>query len=211
MPPRPTPSSGCSEQNVSSGFAFLDRIAGFDISQRPIEFTAKASTNARAFLVGLINTLIVGVIGIVLATILGFAIGIARLSPNWLVAKIATVYVEFIRNIPLLLQLYFWYSAVLKPLPPPRQSVTFMDSVFLNNRGVYFPSIDLGGAGLAVFARLRRSPSPPRSAWPAGARSARRRPASGRRSDGSPSASSSCCRCSPSSSRAGPVTVRCRS
>jgi general L-amino acid transport system permease protein len=142
------------EQNTSSGFDFLSRIAGFDISQRPIEFTAKSSTNARAFVVGLLNTLIVGAIGIVLATILGFAVGIARLSSNWLVAKIATVYVEFIRNIPLLLQLYFWYSAVLKPLPPPRQSVTILGGFFLNNRGIYLPAFDFGGAGLAILVAL---------------------------------------------------------
>lgn len=142
------------EQNVSTGFGFLDRVAGFDISQRPIEFTAKSSTNARAFLVGLINTLIVGAIGVVLATLLGFALGIARLSTNWLIARIATVYVEFIRNIPLLLQLYFWYSAVLKPLPPPRQSVTVGSSIFLNNRGIYFPSFDFGGSGPMIVGAL---------------------------------------------------------
>jgi general L-amino acid transport system permease protein len=142
------------EQNVSSGFAFLDRIAGFDISQRPIEYTAKASTNGRAFLVGLINTLIVGAIGIVFATLIGFAIGVARLSTNWLIAKLATIYVEFLRNIPLLLQLYFWYSAVLKPLPAPRQSVNVFDWAFLNNRGIYLPYFDLGGAGLPIVAAL---------------------------------------------------------
>jgi general L-amino acid transport system permease protein len=142
------------QQNTAMGFEFLHRPAGFDISQTPIEFTSKGSTNLEAFVVGLLNTLIVGSIGVVVATILGFTIGIARLSPNWLISKIATVYVEFIRNIPLLLQLYFWYSAVLKPLPNPRQSVSVGDTVFLNNRGVYMPAIDLGGSGLAMLIGL---------------------------------------------------------
>src|SRR5262249_5120594 len=105
------------EQGTASGFQFLWRPAGFDISQRPIEFAAKSSSNARAFAVGLLNTLIVASLGIVLATIIGFVVGISRLSTNWLLARLATVYVELIRNIPLLLQLYVWYKAVLKPLP----------------------------------------------------------------------------------------------
>jgi general L-amino acid transport system permease protein len=139
------------ELNIASGFGFLDRPAGFDISQRPIPYSSSTSTNADAFLVGLINTLIVGVIGIFFATIVGFLVGIARLSTNWLVARIATVYVEFIRNIPPLLQLLFWYSAVLKPLPAPRQSLSVGDLVFLNNRGIFLPAVDFGGAGLVIF------------------------------------------------------------
>jgi general L-amino acid transport system permease protein len=109
-------------QNIASGFGFFDNVAGFDISQRPIEFSA-TSTYGQAFLVGLLNTLIIGVIGIFLATIRGFLIGIARLSSNWIVARLATVYVETLRNLPLLLQLLFWYGAVLKPLPGPKQSL----------------------------------------------------------------------------------------
>jgi general L-amino acid transport system permease protein len=142
------------QQNTSSGFEFLGRIAGFDISQSPIEFSAKNSTHGRALIVGILNTLIVAAIGIPAATIIGFLIGIARLSSNWLVSRIATVYVEFIRNIPLLLQLYFWYSAVLKPLPLPRQSITLFDTVFLNNRGVYLPAVSFGGAGPAITVSL---------------------------------------------------------
>ena len=115
---RPT----CKRQNIASGFGFIDRTAGFDISQTLIDFDA-SMTYGRAFLVGLLNTLLVAGLGIVLATVLGFIIGIARLSTNWLVARLATVYVEVIRNMPLLLQLFFWYFAVLKSLPAPRQSL----------------------------------------------------------------------------------------
>lgn len=109
-------------QKIASGFGFWDVVSGFDINQRLIDYSA-TSTYGRAFWVGLLNTLIVAAVGIVLATFLGFAIGIARLSSNWIVAKIAMVYVEVIRNLPLLLQLFFWYNAVLKPLPNPRQSI----------------------------------------------------------------------------------------
>ena len=102
---------------IASGFGFWFNTAGFDISQTLISYSAQASTYGRAFWVGLLNTLLVAGFGVVLATILGFVIGIARLSTNWLVAKTATGYVETIRNIPLLLQLLFWYNAVLKTLP----------------------------------------------------------------------------------------------
>ena len=101
---------------IASGFGFWDNTAGFDISQTLIDYST-TSTYGRAFWVGLLNTLLVAALGIVLATILGFLIGIARLSKNWLVARLAGFYVEIIRNIPLLLQLLFWYNAVLKALP----------------------------------------------------------------------------------------------
>jgi general L-amino acid transport system permease protein len=126
-------------QNIASGFGFIDRTAGFDISQHLIAFD-NSMTYGRAFAVGLLNTLLVAGLGIVLATVLGFVIGIARLSTNWLVARLATVYVEVIRNVPLLLQLFFWYFAVLKSLPPPRQSLTLPAGGFLNVRGLYLPS-----------------------------------------------------------------------
>src|ERR1700674_4970766 len=100
-------------QNIASGFDFVDRTAGFDISQSLIAYD-NGMTYGRAFLVGLFNTLLVAGLGIVFATILGFVVGISRLSANWLVARLATVYVEVIRNVPLLLQLFFWYFAVLK-------------------------------------------------------------------------------------------------
>ncbi len=126
-------------QGIASGFAFMNSTAGFGIITSLIEYT-EASSYGRAFLVGLLNTLLVSFMGIVMATILGVIIGIARLSNNWLVARLATVYIELFRNIPLLLQIFFWYFAVLRALPSPKGSLNFMDSVFVNNRGVYLPS-----------------------------------------------------------------------
>jgi general L-amino acid transport system permease protein len=125
--------------NIATGFGFWDQTAGFDISQTLIPYSSSVSSYGRAFWVGLLNTLLVAGIGIVLATILGFIIGIARLSRNFLVARIATAYVELIRNLPLLLQLLFWYNAVLKALPELRDSYTFFGG-FLNNRGLFFPA-----------------------------------------------------------------------
>ena len=101
---------------------------------------AETSTYGRAFLVGLVNTLLVASIGVVLATILGFVIGIARLSNNWLISTLAAVYIEILRNIPLLLQLFFWYFAVLRTLPSPRQSISVLGTFFLNNRGLQSPA-----------------------------------------------------------------------
>ncbi len=140
-------------QNIASGFDFLDRTSGFDISQSLIEYS-NVSTYGRAFWVGLLNTLLVSAIGIFFATVVGFVMGIARLSSNWLIARLATVYVETVRNVPLLLQLMFWYFAVLKNLPPPRQSVLLTGGGFLNVRGLYLPAPvpDPGfGAVVAVF------------------------------------------------------------
>ena len=124
---------------IASGFGFWNQTAGFDISQTLIEYTAQSGTYGRAFWVGLLNTLLVAAIGIVLATIVGFIVGIARLSKNWLVGKVSTGYVELIRNVPLLLQLLFWYNAVLKALPDLRDSWTLPGSIFLNNRGFFSP------------------------------------------------------------------------
>ncbi len=124
---------------IASGFGFLDNTAGFDISQALIPFSAAGSTYGEAFIVGLLNTLVVAAIGVVFATILGFTVGIARLSTNWMVAKVAMVYVEIVRNIPLLLQLLFWYNAVLGPLPQPRNSLEFGAGFFLNSRGLFMP------------------------------------------------------------------------
>jgi general L-amino acid transport system permease protein len=126
-------------QGIASGFGFLDTTAGFSISMSLIPYSEESSYG-RVFLVGLINTLLVSVIGIFFATILGFLIGIARLSRNWLVAKMAASYIEILRNIPLLLQLFFWYFAVLRTLPSPRDSVQIFNSFFLNNRGLSSPS-----------------------------------------------------------------------
>ena len=126
-------------------FDFLSAPGGFDINQHLISFSSEeGSTYWRAFLVGLLNTVLVSAIGIVLATILGFVIGIARLSTNWIVARLAQVYVEVIRNIPLLLQLIFWYNAVLKPLPAPRMALSFGAGFFLSNRGLTMPDPSFG-------------------------------------------------------------------
>jgi len=141
-------------QKITSGFGFLDNTAGFGINQSLIPYD-ESDTYARVFFVGLLNTLLVAAIGIVLATIVGFVVGLARLSRNWLVARLAGGYVELIRNLPLLFQLLFWYLAVLGTLPGPRQSISLFGAIFLNNRGVIVPAPVAGegtGAVMAVFA-----------------------------------------------------------
>ena len=139
-------------RGIPTDFAFWDRPAGFDINQTLVAFNATYSYG-RAFLIGLLNTLIVAAIGIVFATLLGFAIGAARLSQSWLVARLATVYVETLRNVPLLLQLLFWYNAVLSQLPAPRQSIGLLELVFINNRGLLVPTpIPLAGAAVMPMA-----------------------------------------------------------
>ena len=125
-------------RGMPMGFGFWNEVAGFDINLHLISYT-NLSTYGRAFWVGLLNTLLIAVICIPLATLLGFAIGVARLSPNWLLSRLALVYTSILRNIPLLLLLLFWYNAVLKSLPDPRQSISMGDVVFLDNRGLYLP------------------------------------------------------------------------
>ncbi|HMR33387.1 MAG TPA: amino acid ABC transporter permease [Geminicoccaceae bacterium] len=125
---------------VASGFDFLARLSGFDISQTLIDYSSSTGSFGRAFIVGLLNTFYVAVVGIILATIIGFVMGIARLSSNWLVNRLALVYVEIIRNVPLLLQLIFWYAVVLAALPAPRESITFMGGA-LNVRGLFLPRL----------------------------------------------------------------------
>jgi general L-amino acid transport system permease protein len=131
-------------RNIPTDFSFWNRPAGFDVNQTLIPFSSSASTYGQAFFVGLLNTLLVAAIGIVFATIIGFTVGIARLSSNWIVARLATVYVEVVRNTPLLLQLLFWYNAVLKSLPGPRESLALPGSVYLNNRGLVIPEPVVG-------------------------------------------------------------------
>lgn len=129
-------------RGITSGFDFLKRVAGFEIPFTMIDFSSEDS-NGRVFWVGLLNTLLVSILGIIFATIIGVVVGIARLSKNWIVAKIATVYIEIFRNIPLLLQIFFWYFAVLGALPPIRQAMKngwFNDTFFLSNRGITMPS-----------------------------------------------------------------------
>lgn len=125
-------------QSIATGFSFLDRRASFDIAQHLISYSA-ASSYLRAYEVGLLNTLLVAVLGIILATAIGTAIGILRLSSNWLISRLAAAYVEVTRNIPLLLQLFFWYDVITVTLPGPRQALSPVPGVFLSNRGFMLP------------------------------------------------------------------------
>src|SRR6266436_9047038 len=125
-------------QNIASGFGFLDHEAAFGIGESLIAYSP-ADTYGRAFLVGLLNTLYVAGLGVVLATVLGTVMGLARLSPNWLIRKLAQVYVETFRNIPLLLQLFFWWALLREAAPGPRQAWEMLPGVFISNRGVAFP------------------------------------------------------------------------
>ncbi|KPC15136.1 Polar amino acid ABC transporter, inner membrane subunit [Pseudomonas syringae pv. maculicola] len=125
-------------RGITSGFGFLENSAGFGIAQHLIDYS-ESDTYARVFVIGLLNTLLVSVIGIVLATLLGFVIGVARLSPNWMISKLATVYVEVFRNIPPLLQILFWYTAVFLTLPGPRQAHGYLDMFYVSSRGLNMP------------------------------------------------------------------------
>lgn len=161
-------------RNIASGWDFLGKTSGFDIIQRLVPYS-NTSTYGRAILVGFLNTVLVAGLGIIAATIIGFVVGVMRLSRNWVVRSIATAYVELIRNVPLLLQIFVWYALVLKPLPPPSQSVTLFDAFFLSNRGLVSPMPIFGDAiwvtlaavlaalaaafGIARWARLRQERS----------------------------------------------------
>lgn len=149
---------------ISHGFRFLGDRAGFDLAFHLIPYTADNS-NFRVFLVGLTNTLFVSFIGILFATVIGFFVGVTRLSPNWLAARLAYGYIEAIRNVPPLLHVFFWYGVLLQ-LPSVRQASSWGDVAFLSNRGLYLPRpifegpflivvLALGGALLAAFALLR--------------------------------------------------------
>jgi general L-amino acid transport system permease protein len=126
------------QQRITSGFGFLNQTAGFDVSQNLIPYSG-SDTYTRVFFVGLLNTLLVAVIGIFFATVIGFLVALGRLSPNWLLSRISGGYVELVRNLPLLFQILFWYLAVLAALPGPRQSISLFGSVFLSNRGLVIP------------------------------------------------------------------------
>ena len=137
---------------IASGFGFLSSSSGFDIIQSLIPYSP-TSSYGRVFWVALLNTLLVSALGVVLATLLGFVIGVARLSKNWLISRLALVYIETFRNIPLLLQIFFWYFAVLRAMPSPRQSLSLGDAVFVNIRGLYVPAPQfLDGFGWVVVA-----------------------------------------------------------
>lgn len=158
-------------RSIATGFGFLEREAGFGISETLIPYSP-ADSYLRALVVGVLNTLKVSLIGIALATLLGTVAGIARLSRNWLVAQIAGVYVESLRNVPVLLQLFFWYALITEALPLPRDALTPLPGVFLSARGIHFPEPVwgpthgamlialvvglIGAVGFARWARLRQ-------------------------------------------------------
>jgi general L-amino acid transport system permease protein len=136
-------------QRITAGFGFMANTAGFDVSQNLIPYSG-SDTYTRVFLVGLLNTLLVSIIGIFFATIIGFLVALGRLSPNWLLSRISGGYVELIRNLPLLFQILFWYLAVLAALPNPRQSISLLGSFFLSNRGFVIPK-PIGNPGFEAF------------------------------------------------------------
>src|ERR1700716_2665879 len=136
-------------QRITSGLGFLNNTAGFDVSLNLIPYSG-SDTYTRVFLVGLLNTLLVSIIGIFFATVIGFIVALGRLSPNWLLSRISGGYVELVRNLPLLFQMLFWYLAVLAALPNPRQSVSIFDSFFLSNRGLVVPR-PIGTPGFEPF------------------------------------------------------------
>lgn len=137
--------------NQNFGFDFLGGASGFDLSTALIYYSS-TSTYGRALLVGFLNTALVAVIGIVLTTILGFILGVMRLSKNWVVSRAATIYVETVRNIPLLLQIFIWYALVLKPLPGPRDALNIGDKVFISNRGIIMPHPTFGDSTWLAIA-----------------------------------------------------------
>src|SRR5438876_2995364 len=137
-------------QRITAGFGFLANNAGFDVSQSLIPYSG-SDPYTRVFLVGLLNTLLVSVIGIFFATVIGFLVALGRLSPNWLLSRIGGAYVEGVRNIPVLFQILFWYLAVLGALPGPRQSISLLGSFFLSNRGLIVPR-PVADPGLLPFA-----------------------------------------------------------
>lgn len=142
------------KQGIASGFGFLDTTAGFAIITSLIEYSEE-SNYGRVFFVGLLNTILISFIGVIMATIIGFIVGVARLSNNWIISKIAAVYIEIVRNIPLLLQIFFWYFGVLRQLPAPKQSIELFGVYFFNNRGLYSPNpISEDGFGFVWIALL---------------------------------------------------------
>ena len=124
-------------QAIATGLGFLEKESSFEIGESLISYSA-ADTYARALIVGVLNTLIVSFIGVVLTIILGTFIGVARLSTNWLLSRIAAIYIEVFQNIPVLLQLFFWYAFFYELLPSPRQAMSPVTGIFLSNRGMVF-------------------------------------------------------------------------
>src|SRR5258706_2848296 len=132
--------SNLEARRIATGFGFLERESGFGISEHVIEFSP-ADSYLRAIIVGLLNTLKVAAIGIVLATVWGTLLGVARVSTDWLIRKLSTWYVEVVRNTPLLLQLFLWYAFVTEGLPDTRQAMQMLTDVFLSKRGLRYPTV----------------------------------------------------------------------
>ncbi|RXJ68930.1 amino acid ABC transporter permease [Halarcobacter ebronensis] len=138
------------KRGINTGFDFLNNEAGFGILQTLIHYD-ESDTHGKVFIIGLLNTLLVSFISIFFATVIGLLIGIGRLSKNFMVAKLSMVYIETFRNIPILLQILFWYNVVLASLPTPKQSLSYFDTIFFNNRGLYIPRPILESGFIAVF------------------------------------------------------------
>jgi general L-amino acid transport system permease protein len=143
--------------NIASGYGFLSTSAGFDLSFTLIPYS-ESSSYGRAIVVGILNTLLIAFCGVITATIIGFVVGVMRLSKNWLVSKVAEIYIEIVRNVPLLIQMFIWYKVVLAALPSPRNAWSIWDTFFLSNRGITIPKFLWGdGAwliGMAVIAAI---------------------------------------------------------
>lgn len=145
--------SNIEQRGIRTGFDFLTGTAGFSIDETPITYN-ETSTHGRVFLVGLVNTLIIGFFGIVLSTILGLFIGVLRLSNNWLIKKLSAAYIDIFRNIPVLLQILFWYNIFVKTFPSPRQSLEIIAGVFISNRGLYIPQPSLNATTISVIVSI---------------------------------------------------------
>ncbi len=141
------------QRGIRTGFGFLKGTAGFAINDSPISYN-ESDTYARVFLVGLLNTLIVSFVAIIFSTILGLIIGVLRLSKNWIIRKMAAAYIDIFRNIPILLQILFWYNVVLRSLPEPRQSINFFGKIFINNRGFYIPRAALNSTTISIIVSI---------------------------------------------------------
>jgi len=141
------------QRGIRTGFDFLNSTAGFGIDETPIEYT-QTDTHGRVFLVGLSNTLVIGLVGIIFSTILGLIIGILRLSNNWLIKKISAAYIDIFRNIPVLLQILFWYNVVLRTLPVPKKSIELAGNIFMNNRGLFIPQASMNSTTITVISSI---------------------------------------------------------
>ena len=167
--------SNLEQAGIALGYGFLGDVAAFDISQRLIDYGGQ-STYARALLVGGLNTVLVAVLGIIAATLIGFAAGILRLSNNFLISRMVGAYVEFTRNVPVLLQIIFWWVVMLN-LPLTRDSIVFGELIYLNNRGLRLPGLESGpGAGWVLLTLLAGVAG----TWLAARSSRRRRERTGR-------------------------------